>query len=171
MRSKEISVGSSEKTYVIVFGEGEDPAAGLLEFARAQGLTAAYLTAIGAMQSVTLGWFNLETREYERIEIDEQVEVLSLIGNVAVHNNEPKIHAHLVVGKRNGAAWGGHLLTARVRPTLEVMLVETPRHLRRHVDPATGLPLIDPDPSTLPPRRGRPVDPDDTSPQPSGETT
>jgi hypothetical protein len=92
---------------------------------------------------VTLGYFELEKRDYKRIPIDEQVEVVSLVGNIARGDDGPKLHAHVVVGKRDGAAFGGHLIDARVRPTLEVVLVETPAHLRRRSDPATGLALID----------------------------
>ena len=47
-----------------------------------------------------------------------------------------------VLGKSDGAALGGHLLEAHVRPTLEVTLVESPKHLRRKHDQETGLALI-----------------------------
>jgi predicted DNA-binding protein with PD1-like motif len=104
--------------------------------------SAASFTGIGAFSRVTLGYFDLETRDYLRISIEEQVEVLSLAGNVALAGREPKLHAHVVVGKRDGTAHGGHLLDARVRPTLEVVAVESPGHLRRHMDEATGLPLL-----------------------------
>jgi predicted DNA-binding protein with PD1-like motif len=52
------------------------------------------------------------------------------------------LHAHVVVGKADGTAHGGHLLAAVVRPTLEVILVESPRHLQRRHDAETGLALI-----------------------------
>jgi uncharacterized protein len=143
MKSKFLK-DNGERTYVIVFDEGEEPLAGLRQFAQEENVTAAQFTAIGAFQSVRLGWFDLEKKDYEQIAIDEQVEVLSLLGNVAISEGKPKIHAHLVVGKRDGAAHGGHLMEGRVRPTLEVMLIETPSHLRRKHDPKTGLALIDP---------------------------
>jgi uncharacterized protein len=143
MKSKLLK-DNGERTYVIVFDEGEEPLAGLRQFAQEENVTAAQFTAIGAFQSVRLGWFDLEKKDYEQIAIDEQVEVLSLLGNVAISEGKPKIHAHLVVGKRDGAAHGGHLMEGRVRPTLEVMLIETPSHLRRKHDPKTGLALIDP---------------------------
>ena len=72
----------------------------------------------------------------------EQVEVLSLIGDVALKDDAPQVHAHVVVGRSDGTTLGGHLVEARVRPTLEVILVETPEHLRKEVDPETGLALI-----------------------------
>ena len=68
--------------------------------------------------------------------------MLSLLGNVAVHHDLPKVHAHVVVGKRDGTAHGGHLLEAHVRPTLEAIVVESPRHLERRTDEQTGLALL-----------------------------
>src|SRR2546430_7108347 len=93
---------------------------------------------------VTLGYLDRAKRDYKKIRLHEQVEVLSLLGDVALDKGEPKIHAHVVVGRADGEARGGHLLEAHVWPTLEVVLVESPRHLRKRHDPETGLALIDP---------------------------
>ena len=142
MQSKELAVVGT-RTFVIVFEEGEDVLSGLEGFAVAQDLTAAEFTGLGAFSRAVLGFFDTERRDYERIEVDEQVEVLSLVGNVAEFDGKPKLHPHVVLGRRDGSALGGHLLEARVRPTLEVMLTESPRHLRRATDASTGLPLID----------------------------
>ncbi|HWC88316.1 MAG TPA: PPC domain-containing DNA-binding protein [Pirellulales bacterium] len=141
MKSKILDQGG-ERGFVLVFQTGDEVAAGLLDFAKSQQLTAAHFTAIGAFREVTLGWYNLEKQDYEKIPIREQVEVLSLVGNVALDKDKPKVHAHVVVGKRDGTAHGGHLVQAIVRPTLEVMLFESPAALRRQMDPAAGLALI-----------------------------
>ena len=66
-----------------------------------------------------------------------------MVGDIALEGEEPQVHAHVVVGRRDGMAMGGHLLEAHVRPTLEVVLVESPEHLRKKTDPETGLALID----------------------------
>ena len=131
-----------EKTFIIVFDKGDEVASGLRSFAKENKLSASHFTAIGAFERVTLGFFERERKDYKRIPIDEQVEVLSLVGDIASDGNEPKVHAHVVVGKRDGTAHGGHLLEARVWPTLEVILVESPKHLRRKLDKETGLALI-----------------------------
>ena len=131
-----------EKTFAVVFDKGDEVASGLLAFAKENKLSASHFTAIGAFERVTLGLFERERKDYKRISIDEQVEVLSLVGDIALDGDEPKVHAHVVVGKRDGTAHGGHLLEARVWPTLEVILVESPRHLRRELDKETGLALI-----------------------------
>jgi uncharacterized protein len=132
------------RTWVLIFDKGDEPGAGLTAFAKAQQLGAAHFTAIGAFSDVTLGYFDRAKRDYKRIPLHEQVEVLSLLGDVALDKGEPKVHAHVVVGRADGEARGGHLLEAHVWPTLEVVLVESPRHLRKRHDPETGLALIDP---------------------------
>lgn len=142
MRAKLIHDGA-EKTYAVIFDTGDEVAGGLLDFAQRNRLGGSHFTAIGAFSDVTLGYFDWQTKQYRKIPIREQVEVLSMVGDIALKGDEPKIHAHVVVGKSDGTAHGGHLLEARVRPTLEVMVVEAPRHLRRTPDPESGLALID----------------------------
>ena len=131
-----------EKTFALIFDKGDEVASGLLAFAKENKLSASHFTAIGAFERVTLGFFERERKDYKKIPIDEQVEVLSLVGDIASDGDEPKVHAHVVVGKADGTAHGGHLLEASVWPTLEVILVESPEHLRRKVDKETGLALI-----------------------------
>jgi predicted DNA-binding protein with PD1-like motif len=135
---------SGPRTWALIFDKGDEPVTGLTAFAKAQMLGGAHFTAIGAFSEVTLGYFDRAARDYKKIPLHEQVEVLSLIGDVALDRGEPKVHAHVVVGRADGEARGGHLLQARVWPTLEVVLVESPRHLRKRHDPETGLALIDP---------------------------
>lgn len=134
--------GIDEKTWAVVLDPGDEVAQCLLDFARDEGLQAAHLTAIGAFEKTVLGYFDWATKQYTRIPVDEQCEVLSLIGDVATSDGEPKLHMHVVLGTSDGSAKGGHLLEGHVRPTLEVIVTETPAHLRRRHDPESGLALI-----------------------------
>jgi predicted DNA-binding protein with PD1-like motif len=110
-------VDQKPKTFVLVFATGDELAGGLKAFACEQKLASASFKAIGAPSSVRLGWLNWETKQYEpAVALDEQVELLSLIGDVALNGTEPQVHTHAVVGKRDGTAHGGHLLQAHVRP-------------------------------------------------------
>ena len=146
MRAKAIG-GGGERTWALVFATGDEVMSSLADFARRQQLRAARFTAIGAFREATLGYFDWGSKQYEKIPLREQVEVLSLVGDVALEGDAPKIHAHVVVGKRDGTAHGGHLLEAHVRPTLEVMLIESPARLQRLFDPESGLALIEIDPA------------------------
>jgi predicted DNA-binding protein with PD1-like motif len=132
------------KTYALVFDRGDEVMEALEGFARAQALDAAHFTAIGAFSDATIGYFDWERKEYRENEVPEQVEVLMLAGDVADDDGAPAVHAHVVLGRADGSALGGHLLRARVRPTLELVLTETPAHLRKRHDEASGLALIDP---------------------------
>lgn len=142
MKAKLLSE-DGEKTFAVIFDSGDDCMEGLQRFAVEHGLTAAKFTAIGAFSEARLAYFRVDRNEYMDIPVPEQVEVLSLIGDVALKDGEPVVHAHAVLGKCDGSTIGGHLLSATVRPTLEVVLVESPRHLRKKVDQRTGLALID----------------------------
>jgi predicted DNA-binding protein with PD1-like motif len=139
MRSKPIAADR----WALIFDKGDEPVGELERFAREHELTAASFTGIGAFEEVVLGYFDRERKEYVEIPVRDQVEVLSLAGDVALADGEPKVHAHVVLGKRDGSAHGGHLLRGRVWPTLEVVLTESPAELRKSHDPETGLALID----------------------------
>jgi uncharacterized protein len=143
MRFKLLHQEGGERTFAVIFQTGDDPVAGLTRFADEQKLHASAFTAIGAFSEATLGYFDWEKKDYERIVVSEQVEVLALLGDIALQDGKPKLHAHVVLGRRDGSARGGHLLSARVRPTLEVIVTESPAYLRRRHDAQSGLALID----------------------------
>jgi predicted DNA-binding protein with PD1-like motif len=132
-----------ERTFALIFETGENIIATVTRFASDLHFTAGHFTAIGALSDVTLGFFDWEQKRYKEIPIREQMEVLSLAGDIALKDGQPTLHAHVVVGKRDGTAHGGHLIEGHVRPTLEMILVESPSFLRRTMDPETGLALID----------------------------
>ena len=132
------------KTWAVVLETGDEVVSCLLEFARTQGLGAARLTAIGAFRRAVLGYFDWERKDYRCNPVERQVEVVSLIGDIALKDDAPQLHMHAVLGEADGRALGGHLLEGHVRPTLEVMVTETPAHLRRRHDEVSGLALIYP---------------------------
>lgn len=143
MKSKLLSSIGGRREWAVVFDADDEVSAGLKQFAEAEHLTAAHFTGIGAFADVTVAWFDLKKQSYQAIQIAEQVEVLSLIGDIAEFEGKPSVHAHICVGKRNGTAHGGHLQKGHVRPTLEVVVIESPAHLRKSFRPEYGLPLID----------------------------
>lgn len=135
--------GIGNATHALVFESGDDVMEILKTFVNERKLKAAKFTAIGAFSQVELGYFDFSIKDYKHIPINEQVEVLSLMGDVALFGDDSKVHAHVVVGRSDGNAMGGHLLKATVHPTLEVILEESPGYLQRRMDQDTGLALID----------------------------
>jgi predicted DNA-binding protein with PD1-like motif len=143
MKSKLLHHDNGFRTFAVVFDKNEDVREPLLAFAREQGISGAQLTAIGAFSEATLAYFDRQKRQYKEIPVQEQVEVVSFAGNLGRKDGSPMLHAHVVVGKADGTAVAGHFLRAKVWPTLEMMITETPQPLHRVEDEETGLALID----------------------------
>jgi predicted DNA-binding protein with PD1-like motif len=130
--------------YLLVFHTGQEVMKGLLAFAKKHDLVAGHLTGIGAVSGAVIGFFDPATNAYLRNQQNEQAELLSLTGNLALNDNSPFFHVHVALGLRDGSARGGHLFEATVRPTVELVLTTSPRPVRRKIDRETGLPLLDP---------------------------
>ncbi len=143
MRHKLLHESGGQRTFAVVLQTGDEAMECLGRFAREARLEAAQITGIGAFEKVVLKYFDWGDREYLDNRLEEQVEVASLIGDVALGpGGAPSIHVHLVVGKRDGSAMAGHLGSGHVRPTLELIVIESPAHLRKVRDAESGLALI-----------------------------
>lgn len=144
MKSKRIGADYETQVHVVILDTGEEALAALTRFANDAGISAASLTAIGAFERATVGWFDVASKSYRKIEVNEQCEVLSAMGDVAVGDDgKPSLHVHIVLGLADGSTRGGHLLAGTVRPTLEVVVTEVPSTLRRRKRPELGIALID----------------------------
>jgi uncharacterized protein len=152
MKEKQVAGGSSV-TYVVILDEGEKAFSALSQWAAGHRVSAGQVTAVGAFERATVGWFDRAVKDYRRIEVGQQCEVLSLIGDIALGAGradqpgpgQPQLHLHAVLGLADGSTRGGHLLEGHVWPTLEVIVREVPAELRKTYRPDVGLALIDPD--------------------------
>jgi predicted DNA-binding protein with PD1-like motif len=149
------------RVFAVVLDTQDSVVDELVRFATHNEVSAAGLTAIGAFGTATLGFFDLADKGYVQIDVDQQAEVLSLVGDIARDDaGEVAVHVHAVLGLRDGTTRGGHLLAATVRPTLEVVVTESPGYLRRRYQADVGLALVDLDTSgSAPPDRFDPEDP------------
>src|SRR5580693_7088789 len=142
MQSKLVEARPAGRAYVVVMETDDDVVAELQRFFVAVQIFSAQLAGIGGFRRATLGYYDVDERRYERIEMGEQVELISLLGNVTAHNDAPRMHVHCAVGHRDGRTTSGHLLAAIVRPTLELMVHELPVRVVRTDRPEIGIPLI-----------------------------
>jgi uncharacterized protein len=144
MKSKLVSDQPGAQVHVVILDSGEEAFAALTKFANEAKISAASLTAIGAFEKATVGWFDFASKSYKKIEVGEQCEVLSAIGDIAIGDDgKASLHVHIVLGLSDGSTRGGHLLEGKVRPTLEVVVTETPSKLRRKKRKDLGIALID----------------------------
>ena len=142
MKSKLLHEEHGQRTFALIFDTGDEVMQSLQKFANEHHLAGSHFTAIGAFSDVTLAWFDWKSRQYKKIPVREQVEVLMLAGDISEQDGKPKVHAHVVIGKRDSTAHGGHVAEAHVRPTLELILTESPQHLRRQYDATAQIALI-----------------------------
>jgi len=144
MQEKLVSSGDGKRMWVLVLAPGEEAKSTIVDFAKRNNLKAASFVALGAFERAKLGYFDWQKKEYLPIPVEEQVEVLSLVGDIAENDkHESDFHGHAVLGRRDGSTRGGHLLEGVVRPTLEVTVTETPAYLRRRMHPDINAALID----------------------------
>lgn len=144
MKSKLLSDREGARLFAVVLSSGEEAFEAIQRFAAKENISAAAVTAIGAFERATVGWFDFDAQDYRRIPVDEQCEVLSTLGDIAVDDHgKPSLHLHTVLGLRDGSTRGGHFLKGIVHPTLEVIVTETPGHLRRRKQSNIGVALLD----------------------------
>src|ERR1700743_206641 len=144
MQSRQVAVEDGRRIWVAVLDSGEEAKPAMLKLARAENIRAASIVALGAFSRAVVGYFDWEKKKYQPIPIPQQVEVITLVGDIAENDKgEPDLHAHTVLGLSDGSTRGGHLLEGHVRPTLEVTITETQGHLVRRKKPDLGIALID----------------------------
>jgi len=133
-----------ENWFLLRLDPGEELIASLQAWADEEGVGFATLQALGTLREATLGFFDAAAKGYERLLVEEQLEVLSLSGNVSRgEDGSPIVHAHAVLGRADGQTMGGHVVRGIVFPTMEVMARVLPQTVRRRHDPAIGLALWD----------------------------
>ena len=144
MRHHLMDETNGRRTFVVALEMGEEVVSSITGFALQLSLASSSVTGIGGFQRVRLGFFDYERSGFRENLIDEQVELLSLVGNIADEEGTPHLHAHVVLGRYDATTRGGHLVEAVVRPTMELVIIEYPEHLQRRHDEKTGLVLLKP---------------------------
>jgi predicted DNA-binding protein with PD1-like motif len=142
MKSKSNNDGV-ERTFILILDQNEEAFKSISDFATREKITGASVSAIGAFSRAKVGWFDLGAKKYKPIEVNEQCDVLSLIGDVAQGDDgKASLHLHAVLGLQDGTVRGGHFLSGAVQPTLEVTITESVVHLRRKKRSDLGIALM-----------------------------
>ncbi len=145
MKSRVLTETDDGRIWLLVLESGEAVKKTLEGFAAKTGVEAASFVALGAFERASLGYFQWDRKSYKEIPVEEQVEVITLAGDIVPgEQGRPSLHAHAVLGRADGSTRGGHLLDGIVRPTLEVTLTQSPAHLVRRQHPDLGIALIEP---------------------------
>lgn len=144
MQVKLVEDTPGEKVYAVIFHAGDEALSGLTDFANRYHIADAHFTGIGAVSGATLGWLDLAHKQYHAIPVTEQCEVASMIGDIALYNGKPVVHAHVVLARHDGTTVGGHVWELHVNPTIEVFVTANTVPLKKKPDDASGMKFIDP---------------------------
>lgn len=144
MHHRLLEASGGSRKFVLVLEQGEEAFASITAFAKEMGLLGSSISAIGAFSRAELGWYNPATKEFVKNIVDEQTEVISMLGNITQEHGEAHLHVHVALGCRDASTKGGHLVAGWVSPTLEIIIEEAPEHMRRGKDRKSGLILLKP---------------------------
>ena len=117
--------------YVLVLDRDDEVLESITRFATETGVRAASFHGIGAVGKLTLGFYDLAAQSYERRSWEEDLEVASLVGNLAVVDGGPFPHVHGVFGRRDFTALAGHVFEAVVSVTIELAVATAPEAIQR----------------------------------------
>ena len=121
---------------------GADVLDELAAVARHEGFAAAEFRAIGALRRARLSFYDQQAKAYGEFDLDEELEIVSLLGTVTRRDGAPAVHAHAVLSASDGRAFGGHVAPGCVVFACEVVMNELLGEVpERSYDETTGLPL------------------------------
>ena len=131
-----------KRTLIGKLNHNEDLLQDLVSVCKKEHIRLGRISAIGAVKKARIGFYDQQARQYKYLEIDKNLEITSLTGNVSTRDDEPMVHAHITLCDCNGTAYGGHLAEGTVVFACEFVMdvYEGPQYLRGY-DEATGLPL------------------------------
>jgi len=128
--------------HFFVLKRGQEIVAEIINFCSSKNIKASYFSAIGAVSSLEIGFYDIHKKEYNFKKFDEDLEIDNITGNIAVMDGELVLHAHSAFSDKEMKMIGGHLKSATVSGTCEVFLVPLKENIERKFDEDTGLNLI-----------------------------
>ena len=135
---KKVSLG-----YIVRLETGDEVISTLSNFSEKEKITGGFLYGLGAVKDATLGYFDLEKKEYLKKTFNEEYELSSLVGNIYYFEGKPGVHAHVTLSGKDFNVIGGHLFSAKITGTGEFFIYVSDDILERKKDSQTGLNLLD----------------------------
>jgi len=129
--------------YLVRLLRGEEVIASLTSLAEKEKIQSGFLFGLGAVANPKLGYFDLNTKEYQSETFEGEFEIVNLTGNISQLAGKPFIHAHLTISDEDCRAWGGHLFSAYIHATGEITIIDFGIPLSRKLDQEIGLKLLD----------------------------
>lgn len=131
-----------ESHYILKLEIGDDVHGSILDFCQKEGVKTGWITGLGAITDISLGYYNLGTKKYQFTEYTAIYEVMGLIGNIALVDGQPFLHIHTSISDDTNSTQSGHLQKAKVAVTLEIQITSYKESVSRLFEDAVGLRLL-----------------------------
>src|SRR5688572_29913200 len=138
MRSRTVEGG-----FLLRFDRGEKLPEALGAFCLEQRISSATAQAIGALEDIALGYYDIAATKYERTRLSGSWELVSMMSVIATWEEKPFVRTHVVLSGRDFTARGGHLFEGTVSVTVEMRLAAIAQNIHRVMNPTTGLHMLD----------------------------
>lgn len=135
-------ITQQNNTYLLRFNKNEEVISELQQFCKRNAIFSGSFQGLGAAGEVVLSYYNLDKKIYEDTTFSEDLEIASMVGNIASMNTDLIIHTHGVFGKQNLSAIAGHIKKLIVSATCEITLIIFSEKIKRSYDEETGLNLL-----------------------------
>lgn len=142
MDRKVIPNKSSTGFHILRLDKGEEIVETLYNYCKQHGISLGTVQAIGAASTITVGYFNTTTKEYFSSTFDGDLEITSLSGNISTQQGETYLHLHITFADEQSNCKGGHLNSATISGTCEMILTEIEDSVDRQFSEEIGLNLL-----------------------------
>ena len=129
--------------YFVRIDKGEEILASLKNFCEQEKITLAEVKALGAVDDFNVGLFDVAEKKYHTNHFQFPAEIVSLWGTVTTKDGEFYAHIHMSAGDKEGRVFGGHLNSAKVSATCEMIIDVSEGRVERKLSEEVGLNLFE----------------------------
>ena len=101
------------------------------------------VSGIGAADKATIGLFEPATKKYHSRELTGDMEITSLMGNISTQERDVYLHLHATLAGSSHQAIGGHLNSAVISATGEIVIDVIDGNVDRKFSQEIGLNLFE----------------------------
>ncbi len=127
---------------IVRMDRGEEILEQLQRVAEREEIQLAEVSALGAVNDITVGVFNTAEKKYYANSFRGPLEIVSLTGTISTMKGAYYAHLHMSVGNEKGEVFGGHLNRAVVSATCEMVIRVIDGRVDRAFDEDVGLNLF-----------------------------
>jgi len=129
--------------YLVRLLRGEEVISSLTSLAEKERIQSGFLFGLGAVANPKLGYYDLNSKEYQSETFEGEFEIVNLTGNISQLDGKPFIHAHMTISDEECRAFGGHLFSAQIHATGEITIIDFDLPVSRQLNQEIGLKLLD----------------------------